>query len=135
LLTLPYRSMATTSVKGSIASFSPAFWIWRMSSEQTFTDNENHCVRCRLFNIFNSMHRLVKDPRESYVERNHHPSWTIKVALGRKRLDIAEYPIQEHLSSGLLRCFGWSNSSNTSSTSNDCVNSKTFTVIFSKFAT
>src|SRR5271154_4299354 len=106
-----------------------------MCSEQTFTDNQDYCVRCRLFNIFNSMHRLVKDPRESYVERNHHPSWTIKVALGLEHPDITEYPIQEHLSCGLLRCFGWSNSSNTLPTSNDCVNSKTSTVIFSKFAT
>jgi hypothetical protein len=52
------------------------------------------------------MHRLVKDPGESYVARNHYSLWTIEVALGLNHPDITEYPIQEHLCSGLLRCFG-----------------------------
>ena len=52
------------------------------------------------------MHRLVKDPRESYFERNHYPSWTIKVGLNLVRVEIVEYPILEPLYSGHLQYFG-----------------------------
>ena len=46
------------------------------------SDNQNHSLCRRLFNVFNCLHRLVKDQRQSYVERDHHPSRTIQVHLG-----------------------------------------------------